>query len=151
MKKIYIISLLSFLISATSVSAEISSSINKLDDDFIKCSDEFTKQSTTCPETWSMKCYNFLIDLHHKTRDCYKDVGEIIITEYYNLSDREARERLNQYDNYMYDNYLFVYNETNYCRKNNCGVSPYLYSEYATTEALKNYISTIIRSILARN
>lgn len=94
-----------------------------------------------------MKCYNFLTDLHHKTQECYKDVGIKVLREYYNLSDKEAKERLNQYGDYIYNNYLFIYNNNEYCLQNNCGVSPYLYSEYALTEAMRDYISTMIKAV----
>lgn len=135
------------LISVTTVKAETLSSINKIDDSLAKCLDDFTKQSKECSETWSMKCYNFLTDLHHKTRECYKDVGIKVLREYYNLSDKEAKERLNQYGDYIYNSYLFIYNNNEYCLQNNCGVSPYLYSEYATTEAMRDYISTMIKAV----
>ena len=48
---------------------------------------------------------------------------------------------------FIYNQYLFVYSETSYCKKNNCGVSPYLYSEYATTQQLSDYIAKLITYI----
>ena len=109
------------LLPATRAEAQTQSSVKELEENFVKCSDNFTNESSKCSETWSMKCYNFLTDLHHKTRDCYKEVGKQVLKQHYGLSDKEAEGQLNEYSNYTYNKYLFIYADSNYCRENNCG------------------------------
>lgn len=148
--KYWVMILVLVLLSATRAEAQTQSSVKELEENFVKCSDNFTNESSKCSETWSMKCYNFLTDLHHKTRDCYKEVGKQVLKQHYGLSDKEAEGQLNEYSNYTYNKYLFIYADSNYCRENNCGVSPYLYSEYATSKALEDYIGAMISSVSSR-
>ncbi len=117
---------------------------------FGECQRLFDVKKQRCSESGSFKCYNYLTALHHEVQKNYVDIGIDLFAEFYNLEDEAAQEKLSKFITVAYDNYLFIYAETNFCRGNNCGISPYLYSEYATTELLKDYIGRILSSITAR-
>ncbi len=116
-----------------------------------KCYDDFIEQERQCPEKGSFKCYDFLTGLNQKTQQCIKNVGIQILQQYYALSEKDAQDKLNQFNQLIYNHYLFIYNDSSYCMKNNCGVSPYLNSEYTTTQALNDYAQKMINTISARN
>lgn len=82
---------------------------------------------------------------------CYQKIAVNLFKEFYQLTEKEATQRFDRYANFIYDQYLFIFSETSYCKKNNCGIGLYLYSEYATTEQLYYYINKIIKSISARD
>lgn len=117
---------------------------------FGECQSLFDVEKQKCSESGSFNCYDHLTALHHDVQKCYVDIGIDLFTKFYNLKDKTAREKLNKFITFAYDNYLFIYAETNFCNENKCGISPYLYSEYATTEWLKDYIGRMLSSITAR-
>ena len=115
------------------------------------CQEIYMQKKKDCTETWSMKCYDFLININKKAQQCYKDEAVKVLTQFYNLSEQDAQNKIDKYVSFIYDEYLFLYNNTNYCKQNNCGVSPYLYSEYTTTQELYNYVYKMIKSVSAHN
>ena len=127
------------------------SEIDNITNNFEHCTELFQSDEQKCPETWTMKCYNHLLSTHGMVQKCYKNVAVKLFEKFYGLSLKEASNRIDEYNKFIYDQYLFIYNDTSYCKQNNCGVSPYLYSEYATTQSLQKYIQRIIKSVDARN
>ncbi len=152
MKKIYIILFSMFLTFDLQAKEDISvSDIDRFMKEFEHCTELFQSDEQKCPETWTMKCYNHLLSAHGMVQKCYKDVAVKLFEKFYGLSLKEASTKIDEYNKFTYNQYLFIYNDTSYCKQNNCGVSPYLYSEYATTQNMQNYIQRIIKSVDARN
>ena len=147
MKKIAFIFALTLLFSFN-VYADI---LNEFEKELSSCQDKYTLKKQKCTETWSMKCYNFLTDINKEMQLCYKNAAVKILTQFYNVSEKDAQNKIDTYVSFIYDEYLFLYNNTNYCKQNNCGVSPYLYSEYTTTQELYNYVYKMIKSVSAHN
>ena len=44
--------------------------VDELGKDYNECGKFFAHEKHKCPESWSMKCYDYLISLNHKTQDC---------------------------------------------------------------------------------
>lgn len=152
MKRIYIILFSLFLAFNTQAKEDISASdIDSFMKEFEHCTELFQSDEQKCPETWTMKCYNHLLSAHGMIQKCYKNVAVKLFEKFYGLSSEEASTKIDEYNKFIYNQYLFIYNDTSYCKQNNCGVSPYLYSEYATTQSIQDYIQRIIKSIDARN
>ena len=150
--KIYIILFSMFLAINTQAQENTSiSDIDNITNNFEHCTKLFQSDEEKCPESWTMKCYNHLLSAHGAVQKCYKAVAVNLFEKFYGLSTKAAEEKIDEYNKFMYNQYLFIYNDTSYCKKNNCGVSPYLYSEYATTQSMQNYIQRIIKSVDARN
>lgn len=124
--------------------------INKISDEVKNCSQQFETKEQECPDSWSMQCYNHLMKANQDTQNCYQKTAVQIFEKFYELSNEEANKKIDEYKNFIYNQYSFIYSETNFCKKNNCGVSPYLYSEYATTQELQFYLNKILGSILSR-
>ena len=124
---------------------------NNFEKKLFACTEEYTLKKQECSETWSMKCYNFLTDINKKAQQCYKNTAIKILTQFYNLPEKDAKIKIDKYTDFIYNEYLFLYNDTSYCKQNNCGVSPYLYSEYTTTQELYNYVYKMIKSVSAHN
>ena len=124
--------------------------INKISDEVKNCSQQFEIKEQECPESWSMKCYNHLMKTNQDTQICYKRIAVKIFEKFYNLPNDAANKKIDEYKNFIYDQYSFMYWETNFCKKNNCGISPDLYSEYATTQELQFYLNKMIGSISSR-
>lgn len=97
-----------------------------------------------CSEEWSMECYNHRMKIQKNIQQCYKELAVELFENFFGLPETKAIEQFDTYSKFIYNQYFFIYGETNYCKKNNCGVSPYLYSEYATTQQLNDYITKII-------
>ncbi len=121
--------------------------IKYLKQKFTECSTTFETEEKKCPETWSMKCHNYLIQAHKNVQLCYKKIAIDLFYSYYNLPKSDAEKRIDTFQKFIYKQYSFIYNESSYCKKNNCGVSVYLYNEYATTQELYNYIAKMIALI----
>ena len=115
-------------------------SIDSLKKQYAECGKIFEQEKQKCQESWSMKCFDYLISLNHKTQDCYVNIAKKMFTKFYGQSEDKTVKQMAEYINFMYEQYLFIYGDTNFCKKNNCGISPYLYSEYAATYAIKDYI-----------
>ena len=115
-----------------------------------ECDNTFQAEDKSCPDKWSMRCYDKLMETNKKAQKCYKQVAVDLFEKYYGLSKKEAEEHFDAYNKFIYEEYLFVFNNTSYCKKNNCGISVYLYSEYAATYMLYLYVYKIIGSISAR-
>ena len=142
--------LIMILLQSTNIWAK-ETNLSILENDFIECSNSLEKEYEKCPEAWNMDCYRELMKAHKNTQKCYKSIAVKLFKEFYGLSETEAEKRYNDYSNFMYNQYLFVFSETNYCKKHNCGTALYLYSEYATTEQLRYYVNKIIKSITVNN
>jgi len=121
-----------------------SKKIKIIEQNFTQCANFFESEEQKCPELWSIKCYNHLMQAHKNIQRCYKKVAVELFYNYYNLTEKKAKEKVNALQKVISEQYTFIYNENTYCRKNNCGVSLNLYSEYATTQELYNYINKII-------
>lgn len=124
------------------------SKIKALKQDVVNCTNVFENEEKKCPELWNIKCYNHLMHTHKNTQQCYKKIAIDLFQNYYSLSKTDAETRFDTIQNVIHNQYLFIYNENDYCKKSNCGVSSNLYSEYATTQALYNYINKIITFII---
>jgi hypothetical protein len=124
-----------------------SSDIQSLNNALTNCQQEFIKQEQICPEKWSMKCYDFLMELNHNTQNCYIEVAQKIFSKYYNQDNETTQKKLQKFVSYTYEQYLFLYNDNIFCTKNNCGLSPYLYSEYTTTQMLENYLKKALNAV----
>ncbi len=118
--------------------------IKDLEQKFIECSDIYKAKEQGCSAPWGWKCYNYLMQAHKDVRQCYKQIAVEIFKKYYGLSENDAEKRYDILQNFTYNQYLFIYTENDYCKEKGCGVSIYLYSEYATTQSLHNYIKKII-------
>ena len=118
--------------------------IKDLKQKLIKCSDIYEEQEQKCSAFLGLQCYNHLMQAHRDVRQCYKQIAIELFNKFYGLPENDAERKYDIFQKFMYDKYLFIYTENNYCKKNNCGVSVYLYTEYATTQGLYNYIDKII-------
>lgn len=74
-------------------------------------------ENDNCPETWSMKCYTKLMDTHKNTQNCYKEIAVSLFTKFYSQPEDKAEQRFNDFNKFIYDQYLFVFSETDYCKK----------------------------------
>ena len=147
MKRFYFIFTVILLFSFNAY-AEI---LNDNEYELYLCQEKYIQKRQECTETWSIKCYDFLTNINKEAQQCYKSTAIKILTQFYNLSEKDAQAKIDKYISFIYDEYLFLYNNTNYCKQNNCGVSPYLYSEYTTTQELYDYIYKMIKSVSAHN
>ena len=84
---------------------------------------------------------------HKNTQQCFQKVATKLFTNFYGLSEKEANKKFEDFHKFTYDQYFFIFAETDFCKKNNCGLSLYLYSQYATTEELHNFIDKTITYI----
>ena len=150
MKK-FVFALIMAILLSTNAQAETSNFVSDYEKELANCLENYKQQQKQCSETWSMKCYNLLTKINQNARLCYKNTATTILTKFYNLSNKEAQTKIDQYVSFIYNEYLFVYNNTDYCVENNCGVSPYLYSEYTTTQELYEYVYKMIKSVSAHN
>lgn len=124
--------------------------INELEQKFIYCGTELEKKEQSCEEYFSTKCHYIFIDLNKKVQQCYKQILQEIFVSYYDLDAKSAEEKINTFTSFIYDEYFFMYTESKYC-KENCGIAPYLYSEYATTYSLQTYIDKTIDELKSRS
>ena len=125
--------------------------LNDREKELYQCQEKYVQQKKECIETWRVKCYDFLTKANKEAQNCYKKSAVKILTQFYNLSEDDAKIKIDKYVKFIYDEYLFLYNDTNYCKQNSCGISPYLYSEYTTTQELYDYVSKMIKSVSAHN
>lgn len=89
-----------------------------------------------------------MMDALAKTRRCYEQLSSKILTEFYDQTPQKAKQRTEEFSSFMYNQYLFVFADTEFCTKNNCGLSVYYNAQYNTTvHALPDYISRMIDSI----
>lgn len=124
--------------------------IKILDQTFHKCSATFNRMEQECPEFSSMRCFNHLMKANLDTQLCYKNIAVQLFQKYYGLSLKESEKRFDEYHQFVYNQYLFIFSETTFCKKENCGISIDLYTQYTTTREMYNYIDKIIGSISAR-
>ena len=152
MKKFFLILSLFFVLSVNT-QAEIyhGSDIAAAKKQFSQCADVFKNEQKECPDSWRMKCYSHLMTTNRNAQKCYKKIALNLFEKYYGLSTEEATEKVDNFSKFIYEQYLYIFSETDYCKQNNCGVSLYLYSEYTTTEELQIYVGKIIGSISSRN
>ena len=145
MRKLFLI--ITLVLLSSTARAEDTALINQLEKQFTSCSETFEQREKECPESWSFKCYNHLMSAHHEVQACYKKVAVELFHKFYNLSETEATQKFDNYIKFIYDQYLFIFAETDYCNKENCGVSVYLYSEYATSQQILYYVNKIVTYI----
>lgn len=151
MKKFFLfLGMVGSLISYTSAYAK-TTIVKNFETAIAQCSDTFQIEDKQCSETWSIKCHNYRMQANRNVQKCYKKIALDLFVNFYGLSETEAQERFDSFSNFIYNQYLFVFSETKYCKENNCGTSLYLYSEYATTQELQQYVNRIISSISANN
>ena len=115
-----------------------------------QCLEIFKTEEEKCSEKWRVKCYNHLMKTNEKTQRCYKNIAVDLFKKFYNLSEKNAINRFDEYSTFINKQYFFIFAETNFCKNNNCGISLNLYSEYATTQQLYDYVNKIINSISSR-
>lgn len=145
MKKIRF--LLLILLGTMAIQAQAGENAEKIQIQARKCYTSFQEKEQKCPDTWSMKCYNYLLSAHKDTQECYKKIATALLRQFYDLSASEAENKFDEYDDFIHRQYLFIFNDSTYCKQNNCGVSPYLYSEYAATQNIQNYVDRIIQVV----
>lgn len=124
--------------------------IKILDQTFHECSATYNKLEHECPEFSSMRCFNHLMKANLDTQQCYKNVALQLFQTYYGLSFSDSEKRFDDYHQFIYNQYLFIFAETTFCKKENCGISIDLYTQFTTTKEIYNYIDKIIGSISAR-
>ena len=130
---------------------DISSQLDNIERKYELCLKEFEKKDAECPEMWSMKCYNFLIKANKDLQICYKEIARSLFVKYYGLTEEDADRKFDSFSEFIYSQYAFIYDKSSYCKKNNCGTSVYLYSEYATSQAQSDFVKKIIGSIRSHN
>ena len=145
MKKV-VVTIIFMLITNINVSAQ-EFNLSTIENKFTSCTNTLETAYNECPETWNTKCYHKLMAANKDTQLCYKQIAIDMFVRFYNLPGKEAEKRFDTFSKSLYEQYLFVLFETNYCQKNNCGIGQYLHSEYATTEQLKYYVNKIINSV----
>lgn len=150
--RFYMLKLLKFLtlticLSIPQVNADAGDELNKLKSNFENCTEQFDKREKNCPKKWSYRCYNILMDAHKETQQCYIDVAKDLFLLYYNQEHTQTQKMFNEIADFTYKNHLYIYQESEYCKKNNCGISAYLRSQYATTHAIKDYINKTIIAV----
>lgn len=148
MKKILILVLLLLNISPSQALDNPQSS-DILSNQANKCRENFLTKEQECPDSWSTKCYDYLINLNQQTQNCYIKIANEIYQKHYNQNAQKVQNDLKNYVKLTYEQYLRTYSETDFCIQNNCGISPYLYSEYATTQVVEFYINKLLNSIKA--
>lgn len=141
-----------FVIATSSAQADINSDSKLLDQyekQLAQCSENFEKLKINAPIQDSMtKNYYYMMDALAKTRTCYEQLSSKILTEFYDQTPQKAKQRTEEFSSFMYNQYLFVFADTEFCTKNNCGLSVYYNAQYNTTvHALPDYISRMIDSI----
>ena len=104
-----------------------------------KCYNDFEHSEKYCSD-WSAKCFSYILTEQEKLQKCYQSIAVRIFTQYYGLSNNEALLKYNKHKEFLQQEYQFVYGNTIYCKENNCGIAPDLYSEYATSQGLYTYI-----------
>jgi len=146
MKK-YIICFFVLLLFSTNSNAQnniISNQIQNYRNMFENCSSTYQKDIENCPFDSFTQCNNYKQSISYKTQQCYKDIAINIFTKYYNLTTKTANQKVDDFTKYIYEQYLFITSEVEYCKQHNCGTSVYLYSEYATINALEDYVNRLI-------
>lgn len=134
-----------------SINVQATDDTSALKDKLNNCTKILDSKYDSCPDSWSMKCYKELIDAHHNVQNCYKEIAVELFIKFYELSPQEATKRFDTFSNAIYEQYQFVFGNTNYCKNNNCGIGIHLYTNYVTSEELHNYVNKIINSVEARN
>ena len=124
--------------------------ITKMEQRLDECLSIFEKKEQKCSQTWRMECFNPLINAQKELQQCYKKTALDILEIFYGLSAEDAEKKLDEYNDFLYKQYGFIFGKTTYCKKNNCGISIYLYTEYATSQALADYVHKMINSVSAR-
>lgn len=148
MKKIVLI-LSALLIFAKSAHADKNDKLSAFSHRLEACSNTLETEYKNCPETWTMKCYDQLMEAHRNVQKCYKQITVDLFVTFYDISQDDAETRFDTFKNFIFKQYFFVFADTNFCKKNNCGISLYHYSENATTQQLHDYITKIIGSVSA--
>ncbi len=146
--KIFLSTILGISLLSNSAFAQDKEGIEK---EIKQCTNTFIQKEATCPEKWSIKCYEFLINANQQAQACYKNIMIELLIKFYGLSEQDAKNKIDKYSQSHYDENLFLYNDTLYCKQNNCGVSPYLYSEYTTTKEIQIYLTRMLKSIFAHH
>jgi hypothetical protein len=149
MKKFFVLIMIYVTLSPNVFASE--KNIETLEKKFIDCCETYKQQEQKCPESWNMKCYNHLMSTYKNTQKCFRNIAVELFENFYGLSKHEAEKKFEDYNKFIYDQYFFIFAETDFCRKNNCGISIDLHSEYTTTDQLRYFVNKIIRSISARN
>lgn len=145
MKKVLLF-LLSFLYVNNNVVLAEELNINEYKQVLTQCYNNFEQDEKRCSD-WNSRCFNHLLAEQEKLQKCYQKVAVSIFTEFYDLSNEDAMQKFDNYKNFLQIEYKFIYSDSIYCKKNNCGIAPNLYSEYATSQGLYNYINKTINYI----
>ena len=145
MKKVLLF-LLSFLYVNNNVVLAEELNINEYKQVLTQCYNNFEHNEKRCSD-WNSRCFNHLQAEQEKLQKCYQKVAVSIFTEFYDLSNEDALQKFDNYKNFLQIEYKFIYSDSTYCKKNNCGIAPNLYSEYATSQGLYNYINKTINYI----
>ncbi len=147
MKKIFFI--LALVIISHTALAE-NTLLKEHEQKLTECTNKYITEYDKCPDEEFTKCYYHRMTINQNTQECYKKIAIELLKEFYSLSKDDAESRFDTFKKEIYNQYSFVFWETNYCKKNNCGLEPYLHSEDATTEQLNYYINKLIVSIKSR-
>ena len=147
MKKFLIFFSFVFTVNFTNVYANDENEFNKLKNNFNLCTKELETYEQNCSEKWKYKCYKELMDANQKTQKCYINIAKEFFLIFYNQNYDKTLQMFEEIADFAYKKHLFIYQENNYCKHNNCGTSTYLRSQYAATYAIKDYIDKSLITI----
>ena len=140
MKKFLIFFSLLFVFNVEKVKANNIAKLDELNNKFITCTKKLETYEQKCPEKWKYKCYNILMNANNETQKCYIDIAKELYLIYYKQDYISTQKMFEEIADLAYKKHLFIYQENNYCKNNNCGTSTYLRSQYATTQTIKDYL-----------
>jgi len=149
MKKLAFI-LAALLTLSTNAYANTEDKLKVAEQKLTECTDDFDTENKNCPDIWNVKCHDILMDASKKAQKCYRQITVDLFENFYGMSRKEAEDKFDSYRKFIYEEHLFLFNNTTHCKNNNCGNSVYLYSEYSATHLLYLYTFKIIKSISSR-
>lgn len=115
--------------------------------ELIDCSETFNKQTQNTDNSGFMQRHYTDMDAIKSAQECYRKTAVKVLTHFYNLTPNQAMQRFDNYRDFIYNQYLFLYGNTTRCQKENCGFSIYAFSEFATTYQIDSYTYHLITSL----
>ena len=140
MKKFLIFFSFLFVVNITNAKANNMIKFDELNNKFNTCTKKLEIYEIKCPEKWKYKCYNILMNANNETQKCYIDIAKELYLIYYEQDYISTQKMFKEIADLAYKKHLFIYQENNYCKNNNCGTSTYLRSQYATTQIIRDYL-----------
>jgi len=130
----------------TSEEAKIIDSLGKEVD---TCRDAFfINEYKNCPIDNLKDCYNRDIDANNKLKDCYLEVANKIVTQFYSENKEKSLQQIQNYAKSSFEANLNLYSSSNYC-KPSCGLEVSLFASQATNYDLQEYILRMLDYLYA--